>query len=231
MFIRIAVAVLVVSLSACGAPRPRPYALQPPVEPAPALQSLPPPGAYQIDSNNSELRILVYRAGPLANLGHNHVIVSRAVTGSVQVGSSISASSFSIQVPLESFVVDEPEARRAAGSDFPGDIPEDAKSATRRNMLSATMLNAAEFPEITVKSVTLSGAFDTLSADLIISVAGREATISAPFTLQGDAHALTAAGSMELRQTALGLTPYSLLHGALQVQDAMQLKFSIVVPL
>jgi polyisoprenoid-binding protein YceI len=174
---------------------------------------------------------LVYRAGPLANLGHNHVVVSRAVTGSVQVGSSISASSFSIQVPLESFVVDEPEARRAAGSDFPGDIPEDAKSATRRNMLSATMLNAAEFPEITVKSVTLSGAFDTLSADLIISVAGREATISAPFTLQGDAHALTAAGSMELRQTALGLTPYSLLHGALQVQDAMQLKFSIVVPL
>jgi polyisoprenoid-binding protein YceI len=231
VFIRVAVAVRGVSLSACGTPRPRPSAPQPPTEPAPALQSLPPAGAYQIDSNNSELRILVYRAGPLANLGHNHVIVSRAVTGLVQVGSSISASSFSIQVPLESFAVDEPEARREEGGDFPGDIPEDAKAGTRRNMLSATMLNAAEFPQVTVKSVALSGTLDSLSADLMISVAGREATISVPFTLQGDAHALTAAGSMELRQTALGLTPYSLLHGALQVQDAMQLKFSIVVPL
>jgi polyisoprenoid-binding protein YceI len=231
VFNRITVAVLVICLSACGTPRPRPSALQPAIEPTSALQSLPPPGAYQIDSNNSELRILVYRAGPLANLGHNHVIVSRAVTGLVRVGGSISASSFLLQVPLESLVVDESEARREEGSDFPGDVPEDAKSGTRRNMLSATMLNAAEFPEITVKSVTLSGTLDTLSADLIISVAGHETTISAPFTLQGDAHALKAAGSMELRQTALGLTPYSLLHGALQVQDAMRLRFSIVVPL
>jgi hypothetical protein len=35
-------------------------------------------------------------------------------------------------------------------------------------------------------------------------------------------------GSLELRQTALGLTPYSLMLGALQVQDAMTVKFSIV---
>ncbi len=34
---------------------------------------------------------------------------------------------------------------------------------------------------------------------------------------------------MELRQTALGITPYSLLHGALLVRDAMQLKFKITV--
>jgi polyisoprenoid-binding protein YceI len=231
VFNRIAVAVLVLSLSACGAPRPRPSAQQPPNGPAETVQSLPPPGAYKIDSSHSELRILVYRAGPLAGLGHNHVMINREVTGVVQVGSTIAASSFSLQVPLESFVVDDANARREEGSDFQGDIPEDAKSGTRRNMLGAALLNAGEFPEVTVKSVTLSGTLDALSADLSIAVAGREATISTPFTLQGDAHELIAAGSVELRQSALGLTPYSLLHGALQVQDAMQLKFSIVVPL
>ena len=173
----------------------------------------------------------MYRAGPLANLGHNHVMVNRAVTGLVQVGSSISASSFALKVPVEGFVVDDAEARREEGSDFPGDIPPDAKSGTRRNMLSAAVLNAAEFPEITVTSVTLSGTPDALSAELTISVAGHEAKISAPCVLQGDEHRLTAAGSMELRQTAVGLAPYSLLHGALQVEDAMQLKFSIVVPI
>jgi len=31
-----------------------------------------------------------------------------------------------------------------------------------------------------------------------------------------------------LRQTALGLTPYSLMLGALQVQDAITIKFNIV---
>jgi hypothetical protein len=35
-------------------------------------------------------------------------------------------------------------------------------------------------------------------------------------------------GSFELRQTALGLTPFSLMLGALQVQDAMRIKFEIV---
>jgi hypothetical protein len=50
-----------------------------------------------------------------------------------------------------------------------------------------------------------------------------------PFVLTGDAHQLTASGSVEMRQTAIGITPYSLLHGALQVQDAMQLKFKITV--
>jgi hypothetical protein len=231
VFNRIAAAVVVLILSACGAPRPRPSAPQTPVQPGSSLQSLPPPGAYAIDSQNSEVRILVYRAGPLANLGHNHVMVNRAVTGLVQVGSSISASSFSLKVPVESFVVDDTEARREEGRDFPGDIAQDAKSGTRGNMLGAAVLNAAEFPVITVTSVTLSGTPEALSAELTISVAGHEARISAPCLLQGDAHRLTATGSLELRQTAIGLAPYSLLHGALQVEDAMQLKFSIVVPI
>src|ERR1700729_3212874 len=231
MFNKIACAVLVLTLAACAAPRPRPVAPPVPARPGAILQSLPAPGEYPIDSKTSELRLLIYRAGPLANLGHNHVMVNRAVTGLVQVGSSISASSFALKVPVEGFVVDDAEARREEGSDFPGDIPPDAKSGTRRNMLSAAVLNAAEFPEITVTSVTLSGTPDALSAELTISVAGHEAKISAPCVLQGDEHRLTAAGSMELRQTAVGLAPYSLLHGALQVEDAMQLKFSIVVPI
>jgi hypothetical protein len=229
VFNRIAAAVLVLSLGACAAPRPRPPAPQLPT--AAALRALPAPGEYKIDTSNSELRILVYRAGPLANLGHNHVMVNRGVTGLVQVGSSISSSSFSLKVPVESFVVDDPEARREAGSDFPGEIPPDAKSGTRRNMLGAAVLNAAQFPVITVSSVTLTGTPDALSAELTVSVAGHEAKLSAPCTLQGDAHRMIAAGSMELRQTAVGLVPYSLLHGALQVEDVMQLKFSIVVPI
>jgi hypothetical protein len=227
VFNRVAAAVLVLSLAACAAPRPRPPLPQAPT--AAGLTSLPAPGEYKIDSGNSELRLLVYRAGALSNLGHNHVMVNRELTGIVQIGDSISASSFSVRVPVDGFVVDDAQARQEEGGDFPGDIPQEAKEGTRRNMLSAAVLNAAAFPEITVKSLALAGALDALSAEMEISAAGHSSRISAPLNLQGDAHHVTAVGLMELRQTALGLTPYSLLGGALQVQDAMQLKFKITL--
>jgi hypothetical protein len=228
MFNRIAAAVLVLSLAACAARHPRPVA--PPEVPAQArLQALPAPGEYRIDSSASELRLLVYRAGPLANLGHNHVMVNRALTGVAQIGSGVSASSFSLSMRGDDFVIDDAQARQEEGGDFPGDIPEDAKAGTRRNMLSSAVLNAAEFPDITVRSTSLTGTLNKLNADLEITAAGHTSRISVPLSLQGDAHHFTAVGLMELRQTALGLTPYSLLHGALQVQDAMQLKFKITV--
>lgn len=227
MFNRIAIAIAILSLAACAAPRPRPVTRPVPAEAV--LQSLPAPGEYPIDSNGSELRLLVYRAGTLASLGHNHVMVSRAVTGSVQIGADVPASSFSLRLRADSFVIDDAQSRQEEGGDFPGDIPEDAKAGTRRNMLSNAVLNAAEYPDITVKSASLIGTLSDLNADVEISAAGHTSRVSVPLTLQADAHGFTAEGSMELRQSALGLVPYSLLHGALQVQDAMQLKFKITV--
>jgi hypothetical protein len=228
VFKRIAGAALVFSLAACTAPHPRP-APQFPVPQAAPIRALPAPGDYQIDTAQSELRLLVYRAGPLAHLGHNHVMVNRNVSGGVQIADGISASSFFISAPASGFIVDDPQARAEEGGDFAGDVPEDAKAGTRRNMLGAAVLNAAANPQVTVKSVALTGSLDALSADLEINAAGHTSKISAPFVLQGDAHQLTASGSIELRQTALGITPYSLFGGALQVQDSMQLNFKIIV--
>jgi hypothetical protein len=227
MFNRIAAAVLLLIVAACAARHPRPAAA--PLRALPSLQSLPAPGEYAIDSSGSELRLLVYRAGPLRNLGHNHVMVNRAVSGRVQIGASVSAASFSLRMRADAFVVDDAQSRQEEGDDFPGAIPEDAKAGTRRNMLGSAVLNAAEFPDITVKSTSLSGSLSALNADVEISAAGHTLRMSVPLTLQGDAHRIVAAGSMELRQSALGLVPYSLMHGALQVQDAMQLKFKFTV--
>jgi hypothetical protein len=228
MFNRIAVAALVLSAAACAARHPRP--VTPPLRAQSSLQSLPAAGEYPIDSAGSEMRLLVYRSGPLSNLGHNHVMVNRAVTGRVQIGAAVSASSFSLRIRADGFVIDDAQSRQEEGGDFPGDIPEDAKAGTRRNMLGGAVLNAAEFPDIIVKSTSLAGTLNELNAEVEISVAGHSSRISVPLTLLGDAHRFIAVGSMELRQSALGLVPYSLMHGALQVQDAMQLKFKITVP-
>lgn len=227
MFNKIVAAVLVLSLAACAASHPRPAAPQ--LRAQSGLQSLPAPGEYSIDSSGSEMRLLVYRAGPLGNLGHNHVMVNRAITGRVQIGAGVSASSFLLRMRADDFVIDDAQSRQEEGGDFPGDVPEAAKAGTGRNMLGSAVLNAAEFPEITVTSKSLTGTLNELSAEMEINAAGRTSRISVPLALQGDAHHFIAAGSTELRQTALGLVPYSLMHGALQVQDAMKLKFKITV--
>ena len=67
-----------------------------------------------------------------------------------------------------------------------------------------------------------------LTATVAISVAGHESKLQVPFTLQTDSSRLSATGSMQVRQSTIGLTPYSLMLGALQVQDVMTIKFKFV---
>jgi YceI-like domain len=239
VFKRLSIGLLALLLAACGAPRPRQAPPQSPVE-APSTPNLPGPGrAYRIDESRSELRILVYRAGPLAHLGHNHVIINRSLHGVVDLAET-GESVFSMEVPAAGFVVDDAQARSQEGADFAAAVPDDAKAGTLRNMLSTTLLDADEFPTIVVKGAAAvpkdapqagvkggPGSGDVIVA-VAISVAGHESTINVPFNLQRDSNHLSARGSLELRQSALGLTPYSLMLGALQVQDAMTIKFDIV---
>ncbi|GAC1676636.1 MAG: hypothetical protein NVS9B2_27280 [Steroidobacteraceae bacterium] len=217
-------------LAACGAPGLRHAAPQGPGERA-AEPNLESPGRnYRIDENQSELKVLVYRAGPLARFGHNHVLVNRAIRGSV-TRNPAGASMFSLIVPAAGFVVDDAQARREEGPDFAGDIPEEAKSGTLNNLRGTAVLDADEFPSIAVHGVAVSGSEDAsgrLVASVAFSVAGHESNIDVPFTVASDSHQLSASGSLELRQSALGLIPYSLMLGALQVQDALTVKFKIV---
>ncbi len=219
-------------LAACGAQKVRPPSPQIPGESA-RTPFAAAARSYRVEPGQSELRVLVYRGGPLARFGHNHVMVNRSISGSVEFGGEASASHFQLNVPASGFVVDDAQARRDEGTDFAGEIPEDAKSGTLRNMLSAAVLDADEFPAMTVRSVAASGALDAsgggaLIATVAVNVAGHESTFEVPFTLASDADRLSATGSLELRQSSLGLTPYSLMLGALQVQDALTIKFQIV---
>ena len=90
---------------------------------------------YRIDESRSELRILVYRSGPLAHFGHNHVIVNHSVRGAVRLAEAAGESEFTLSIPVAGFVVDDAAARREEGPDFAGEISVDANRALR-GMLS-----------------------------------------------------------------------------------------------
>jgi len=229
VFKNFAAACLCVGLAACGVPKTR----QSPAVSEGVQPARPPAGAavYSIDSAQSELRLLVYRAGPMARFGHNHVIVNHSVGGWVDAASGPESASFSLYVPVADFVVDDARARAEEGEDFSAEVPEEAKAGTRRNMLSGALLDAERFPVMTLTSVGIAQTPDgNLAATLTIGVAGHESTLVVPFTLESSAERIAAEGSVVLRQSELGLTPFSAMLGALQVQDAISVRFKLVAP-
>jgi polyisoprenoid-binding protein YceI len=162
----------------------------------------------------------------MERLGHNHVIVNRAVDGGVAYAGDLSAASFSLNIPSAAFRVDDADMRAEEGADFAQEVSDDAKAGTLRNMLSAAVLDAVQFPDITIRSVSITRTNGSLEATLKVSVAGHESTLEVPFTVDISPDRLTARGALTLRQSALGLTPLSIFLGALRVQDEMRLKFT-----
>ena len=69
---------------------------------------------------------------------------------------------------------------------------------------------------------------DSWPATPIVKVAGHESTLVVPFTLESSAERIAAAGSVVLRQSDLGLTPFSVMLGALQVQNDITVRFRFV---
>lgn len=224
---------LCLGLTAC--PRPvQPPAPTPSVPPQPTPTEPAPPtpeaGAtlYQIDPQASTLHIHVFRGGTFARLGHNHVMSSKSVTGRVWMRPQFSASGFELSFPVADLIVDDPEARRAAGSDFPPDIPEKDKAGTRTNMLRKEVLDAETYPKVTVKSATVAGSLQAprIIARITIKDVAKEVEVPASIALTGDK--LTASGTFEIKQTDFGMKPFSVALGALEVQDQLRVRFDLV---
>ncbi len=229
---RLIVLLLALTLAACPtrAPAPKPVAI-----PAPERSTAAPHEGrpYEIVSAESLLRIVVYRGGALAKAGHNHVIASHAVTGAIYVPADLTRASFELHIPVAELTVDEPALRVSENSpDFPPDVPESAKEGTRRNMLSEALLDGARYPEIVLRAERLErvagGAPNEMIAHAEVLVRDQKHSIIVPVRYELGADEVSGSGEMPLKQSDLGLTPFSALLGALQVQDEMRIKFRIV---
>jgi polyisoprenoid-binding protein YceI len=127
--------------------------------------------------------------------------------------------------------IDEPALRLQAGAEFAADVPDSARSGTRDNLLGSSLLDGSRFPGIQIESASLSGTVPgRVMATLQIKVRDVQTRLELPVNVdQPDALTLVASGEATLRQSQFGLVPFSVMMGALQVQDEMQLQFRIVV--
>ena len=200
---------------------------QPPGSPQPLRHEGRP---FDVASQVSLLKILAYRGGTLAKVGHNHVIASHNVSGTFYVPDDISRSTFELDVPVAQMTIDEPELRAEEGPDFPTDVSDSAKEGTRRNMLSEALLSGTQYPDITLVSQHIDAVAtgSQVRADVQVTVRGQTHTLSVPVSYSLANGDLTASGDLLIKQTDLGLTPFSAMLGALAVQDELRVKFRIV---
>jgi hypothetical protein len=182
---------------------------------------------YRIDGARSRLRILVFRGGPLARLGHNHVLEARELAGEIRLSADGHAGSFELSFPVAALVLDEVAARAAAGADF-ASVPSAADIAgTRRNLLGPAVLEAAAYPRVRLSgAATLAGPAVLLGVDA--EVRGRQVALTIPARIEAQGPSLAVSGATTLSQAALGLEPFSVYGGLLQVRDDLSVDFAIV---
>jgi polyisoprenoid-binding protein YceI len=116
--------------------------------------------------------------------------------------------------------VDESALRAEAGMTT---VPAaDAIAGTRNNMLTK-VLDAEKYPYVQVSAVSTPEG--PLQAAITLHGVTRRYAI--PAVLTPRANGISAAGTLTLKQSDFGIKPFSVLGGALAVQDELELRFRI----
>jgi len=183
---------------------------------------------YAIVPELSDVRFLVFRAGPMARLGHNHVVQAKNIRGEIRLTADIHQSSFSIEIPVKDFQVDAAGPREDEGAEFLPLPDDEAIAGTTRNMLGEKVLDAAKYPAIEIKSVALKGPAWGMDTTVRIRMHGVEREIVVPTVVEQSGDKLVVSAIFSIRQTDFGIVPMSVLGGAMQVDDTVKTRMRIV---
>ena len=209
----------------------RPVRESRPAAPSPPVTAEPVPTGYlryRVVPAESEIRALVYRDGPMARLGHNHVVSSRGLTGDVFLGQRGEEPRFTLALPVATFSVDDAALRAEEGEEFPGPLPEDAIAGTRRNLLGVDLLESANHPDIRLVSRKISGTAPDYMVTMAVAVKGRSNELIVPVHVDQARDEVRATGRLTITHAQIGLTPFSVMGGMLSVRDEIDLRFIIV---
>jgi hypothetical protein len=214
--------VLLALITACRAPPPARTQAGPSTGPAGATQ-------YRLDAEGSQLWLYLHAAGPLAKLGHAHVISTHALRGSVWIPAQLEHTSCAFELPVADLLVDDRQERSAAGGEFAAPLDEDARAGTREHMLGDRQLDAAHYPLLSLRCQQAGVLQDGLLLQLLVAVRDHDARLAVPVHWQRDGCTLQVSGEFTFRQSDLGIEPYSLMLGVLRVDDEIRARFQLTL--
>lgn len=164
--------------------------------------------------------IQVRRGGSLAQFGHDHIIASHDVAGYIAPDEGRA----DLYVPLDALVVDEPGLRAEAGFDTqptPADI-----AGTRSNMLEK-VLETARYPYALIAVNDSAGADGTRQLRVAVALHGTTQFVDATTQSVTTQDEVFVQGTMAMDQSKSGIAPFSVLGGAIAVQDRVNITFQI----
>ena len=182
---------------------------------------------YVIDDKRSWIRVLVYRAGLMSVFGHNHVIASTNITGTVQRGAKVGDTAVEMSFPVRSLLVDAQAFRDREGKDFSARVSEKDIHGTQQNMLGHKVLDAENHAVISIRSTEVSGELDSLIVTADVSIAGKVKSITFPASAIWADDVITIAGTTTVSHDDLGLKPFSAAFGTLKVHKNLTIRFEI----
>lgn len=218
-------AALAVLIAACTPP-----GLAPPPVPAPIAAPAGFPAAdyaqaaaqgqqvLRVDPARSRIALTVRRGGTLARLGHDHVVASQDLQGYVAPAQGRA----DLYLALDSLTVDDAALRAEAGLDTQPSA--DDIAGTRANMLEK-VLQTAQFPFALIQVRADPAAAGDLAVDLTLRGVTRRFSVPARMALERNG--LQVQGTLAFDQSSFGIVPFSVLGGALQVQDRVELRFDV----
>lgn len=175
---------------------------------------------FRVDSSASLVVVEVRRSGSLARLGHDHVVASHEINGYV----APEEGRADLYVALGRLAVDEPGLRADSGFDTqpsPSDI-----AGTRANMLEK-VLEADKFPFARIRVSGVGAGRTRATLGVLITLHGVTRRFEVPAEIVADSEAIDVSGRLAFDQTDFGITPYSLLGGAIAVRNRVDMRFHI----
>ena len=172
-------------------------------------------------SARSLITVIVRRGGRLARLGHDHVVASHDIAGFI----ALDSRQADLYVPLATLSIDEAQLRVAAKLDTQPSAADIA--GTRQNMLEK-VLEAARFPFARLRVTANAWQPPSAQLEVVLTLHGVTRTLSVPAQIALHDGELEASGEFSIKQTDFGITPFSVLGGALAVEDDLILRFDLV---
>lgn len=165
-----------------------------------------------------ELRVLVYRGGTAARLGHNHVLRAADLRVDWPAAGPV------LRFRLDALAIDPPALRTRLGAAFASAVDDEARAGTRANLLKA--LDAVAHPEVVVRTLQQLGEGGRRAVEAEITLHG----VTRRQWFVSEVEGRRARGEVVIRQSDFGIQPFTVLGGLLTVQDALIVQFELLQP-
>jgi len=188
--------------------------------PALPLLLLAATAGFKVDTARSKVTVAVYKKGSASTFLHDHQMVPSDWTGTVSLDPA-HPETIAVDLVFQSGSLHDQETALSAGDRAKVDA--EAKKS---------VLEAEKFPQIEFKAERFTpSAPGSLKGTLdgALTLHGQTHPLSVPVEASFEGSEIHAKGKVALTQTAFGIKPVYKLLGAIQVKDAVDVDFDLVI--